>query len=50
MTMLDHWDQGAEAVDQVLSRGDQLLAQNILDGKSSTFDLANGDRIKEKRT
>lgn len=49
-TMLDHWEQGAQAVDQVLSRGDQLLAQNILDGKSSAFDLANGDGIKEKQT
>ncbi len=38
-TMNMHWDQGIEAVQAVLRKGD-LLAQNIMDGKTATFDLA----------
>lgn len=38
-TMNTHWDQGTRAVEAVMRKGD-LLAQNILDGKTATFDLA----------
>lgn len=38
-TMNMHWDQGIQAVQAVLRKGD-LLAQNIKDGKTATFDLA----------
>ncbi|MDM7956899.1 patatin-like phospholipase family protein [Blastomonas sp.] len=38
-TMDMHWDQGIEAVQAVMKRGD-LLAQNIMNGKTAAFDLA----------
>lgn len=46
-TMLDHWARGQAAVAEVIAKGDRLLARNILDGKSATFDL-QGAMIKEK--
>jgi len=49
MTMLDHWAQGHEAVAKVIGRGNQLLARNILSGKSATFDLVRTGEIKEKQ-
>jgi NTE family protein len=47
-TMLDHWGQGREAVDNVMHKGD-LIARNILDGTSATFDLDRPDHLKEKQ-
>lgn len=47
-TMLDHWHAGREAVADVIARGNRLIARNILDGKSATFDLQNSGVIKEK--
>ncbi|MET0248806.1 MAG: DUF3734 domain-containing protein [Sphingobium sp.] len=44
---LDHWAQGREAVEEVMHKGD-LIARNILDGKSATFDLDSPDHLKEK--
>ncbi|MFN3475751.1 MAG: patatin-like phospholipase family protein [Blastomonas sp.] len=38
-TMDMHWDQGIAAVQAVMKRGD-LLAQNIMNGKTAAFDLA----------
>jgi len=49
MTMLDHWAQGHEAVAAVVGRGNQLIARNILNGKSATFDLVRTGEIKEKQ-
>lgn len=46
-TMLDHWEQGRDAVASVMVQGD-LIAQNILDGKSATFDLDRPGHMKEK--
>jgi NTE family protein len=46
-TALDHWSQGREAVEEVMHKGD-LIARNILDGKSATFDLDKPDHLKEK--
>jgi NTE family protein len=46
-TMLDHWAQGREAVEGVMHKGD-LIARNILDGRSATFDLDAPDHLKEK--
>lgn len=46
-TMLDHWAQGRDAVEEVMHKGD-LIARNILDGKSATFDLDAPDHLKEK--
>ncbi|WP_336973922.1 patatin-like phospholipase family protein [Sphingobium aromaticiconvertens] len=46
-TMLDHWAQGRDAVEEVMHKGD-LIARNILDGKSATFDLDSPDHLKEK--
>ena len=37
-TMDMHWNQGIEAVQAAMSKGD-LLAQNIMDGKTAAFDL-----------
>lgn len=37
-TMDMHWNQGIQAVQAAMSKGD-LLAQNILDGKTAAFDL-----------
>lgn len=37
-TMEMHWNQGIEAVQAAMRNGD-LLAQNILDGKTAAFDL-----------
>ncbi|OJY67519.1 MAG: hypothetical protein BGP16_03055 [Sphingobium sp. 66-54] len=48
-TMLDHWQQGGDAVSAVIGRGNRLIAQNIVSGKSAAFDLANGGQIKEKQ-
>lgn len=39
-TMLEHWKSGIEAVRSTIDRSG-LLAQNILDGQSATFDLTN---------
>ena len=47
-TMLDHWMQGMEAVDGVMHQGD-LIARNILDGSTATFDLDQPDHLKEKK-
>jgi NTE family protein len=47
-TMLDHWGQGRDAVEEVMHKGD-LIARNILDGKSATFDLDSPDHLKEKK-
>ncbi|WP_336959104.1 patatin-like phospholipase family protein [Sphingobium aquiterrae] len=47
-TMLDHWGQGRDAVDDVMHKGD-LIARNILDGTSATFDLDRPDHLKEKK-
>jgi len=47
-TMLDHWEQGREAVANVIAKGDRLLAKNILNGRSATFDLVQTGEIKEK--
>ncbi|MDX3900793.1 MAG: DUF3734 domain-containing protein [Sphingobium sp.] len=47
-TMLDHWAQGRDAVEEVMHKGD-LIARNILDGKSATFDLDSPDHLKEKK-
>lgn len=47
-TMLDHWAQGRDAVEEVMHKGD-LIARNILNGKSSTFDLDAPDHLKEKQ-
>jgi len=46
-TMLDHWMQGGEAVAGVMHKGD-LIARNIVSGKSSTFDLQSQEQMKEK--
>jgi NTE family protein len=37
-TMHDHWDAGREAVAETISHG-EVLARNIVDGKSAAFDL-----------
>ena len=37
-TMHDHWSQGQQAVRHVIRKGD-ILARNILDGKTASFDL-----------
>jgi NTE family protein len=47
--MLDHWAQGQAAVAEVIAKGNKLLARNILDGKSATFDLQGPGHIKEKQ-
>ncbi|WP_093080969.1 DUF3734 domain-containing protein [Sphingobium sp. AP50] len=47
-TMLDHWSQGRDAVEEVMHKGD-LIARNILDGKSATFDLDAPNHLKEKK-
>ncbi|WP_070151612.1 DUF3734 domain-containing protein [Sphingobium phenoxybenzoativorans] len=46
-TMLDHWQQGRDAVDGVMCKGD-ILAQNILNGESAAFDLDRHDHLTEK--
>lgn len=46
-TMLDHWSQGREAVEGVMHKGD-LIARNIINGKSASFDLDAPDHLKEK--
>jgi hypothetical protein len=33
----------------VIAKGDRLLARNILDGNSATFDLQGSGQIKEKK-
>jgi NTE family protein len=48
-TMLDHWAQGGTAVADVIDTGGRLIAQNILDGKSASFDLRAPGDIKEKQ-
>lgn len=47
LTMLDHWSQGHDAVEGVMHKGD-LIARNIVNGKSATFDLDSPDHLKEK--
>lgn len=39
-TMSDHWSQGHQAVGHVVRKGD-ILARNILDGKTASFDLGD---------
>ena len=39
-TMQDHWAQGRRAVAAVVKKGD-ILARNILDGKTASFDLGD---------
>jgi len=39
-TMLEHWEAGRAAVEATISRAG-LLARNIIDGRSATFDLTN---------
>lgn len=46
-TMLDHWKQGRQAVYEVSHCGD-LIAKNIIGGKSSVFDLHERHDLKEK--
>ena len=48
-TMLDHWAQGREAVAAVIEQGNQLIARNIVSGRSASFDLAPTGQIKEKQ-
>lgn len=48
-TMLDHWQQGREAVAAVIEQGNQLIARNIVSGRSASFDLAPTGQIKEKQ-
>lgn len=48
-TMVDHWTQGRDSVEAVISKGGDLLARNLLDGRSSTFDLQGSGMIKEKQ-
>jgi NTE family protein len=47
-TMRDHWLQGQEAVSSVIAKGNRLIAENIVSGKSAAFDLAPSGEIKEK--
>lgn len=46
-TALDHWSQGRDAVEEVMHKGD-LIARNIVNGQSATFDLDAPDHLKEK--
>lgn len=46
-TMQDHWEQGKSAIDGVMHKGD-LIARNILSGRSAAFDLDAPDHLKEK--
>jgi len=48
-TMLDHWAQGRAAVAAVIAKGNELIASNINDGRSATFDLTLSGQIKEKQ-
>lgn len=48
-TMLDHWAQGRAAVAAVIAKGNQLIASNINNGQSATFDLSLSGQIKEKK-
>lgn len=47
-TMLDHWAQGRDAVTATVRKGD-IIARNIVDGSSATFDLRAGTALKEKK-
>lgn len=47
-TMLDHWQQGRDAVDGVMCKGD-LIASNILDGTSAAFDIDRRGHMTEKK-
>lgn len=46
--MLDHWAQGCDAVSGTLGSGENIIARNILSGRSATFDLVRAGNIKEK--
>lgn len=48
-SILDHWWRGGEAVSAVISKGNRLIARNIISGRSASFDLVNGDHIREKQ-
>jgi NTE family protein len=48
-TMLDHWAQGRAAVAAVIAKGNELIARNINQGQSATFDLSLNGQIKEKQ-
>jgi len=48
-TMLDHWAQGRAAVAAVIAKGNELIASNINEGRSATFDLSLSGQIKEKQ-
>lgn len=48
-TMLDHWTQGRAAVAAVIAKGNELIASNINEGRTATFDLSLSGQIKEKQ-
>lgn len=47
-TMLDHWEQGREAVSAVVEKGNHLIARTVSSGRTATFDLGRTGQIKEK--
>ncbi len=48
-TMDDHWAQGRAAVAAVIAKGNELIASNINEGRTATFDLSPSGQIKEKQ-
>lgn len=44
-TMNEHWDAGSKAVAETMIRS-ELVAQNILDGRTAAFDLSNNHAKK----
>ncbi|WP_443970595.1 patatin-like phospholipase family protein [Sphingobium sp. CR28] len=48
-TMRDNWTQGQEAVSAVIARGNRIIADNIVSGKTAAFDLALSGELKEKQ-
>jgi NTE family protein len=48
-TMDDHWAQGGAAVAAVIAKGNELIASNINEGRTATFDLSPSGQIKEKQ-
>lgn len=48
-TMRDNWAQGQEAVSAVIARGNRIIADNIVSGKTAAFDLALSGELKEKQ-
>lgn len=47
--MTDHWTQGRAAVAAVIAKGNELIASNINEGRTATFDLSLSGQIKEKQ-